>query len=195
MTATREETIRSYLGDLIAVLDHVSQAVATQAANDDFRRIAHAGRVIDNLHSVLIRQHAELEAHVKGMGGASGGGVLKDMLSTVAGALAGLYGKMRGETASRMLRDDYTALSFVTACSTMLHTTALALNDSSTAALTLRHIQEYPPLIMALSELLPHAVVVDLAADKIPIVNLTAAEDAIRNLNDAWHGASASNLP
>jgi len=194
MTATREETVRSYLGDLIAVLDHVSKAVGKQAGDDDFRRIAHAGRVIDNLNSVLIRHHADLEAHVKAMGGTNAGGVLKDMLGTMTGALAGLYGKMRGETAARMLRDDYTALSFVTACTTMLHTTALALNESATAALTLRHIQEYPPLIMALSELLPHAVVADLAADEVPVVNAGAAEEAIRNLNDSWHGASASNL-
>jgi len=193
MTATREETVRSYLGDLISVLDHVSEAVAKQASNDEVRRIAQAGRVIDNLNSVLIRQRADLEAHVKAMGGTSGGGVLKDVLGTVTGALAGLYGKMRGETAARMLRDDYTALSFVTVCSTMLHTTALALNDSATAALTLSHIQEYPPLIMALSELVPHAVVADLAADKALVVNLAAAEEAIRNLNDSWHGASASN--
>jgi len=193
MTATREETVRNYLGDLISVLDHVSEAVAKQASNDEVRRIAQAGRVIDNLNSVLIRQRADLEAHVKAMGGTSGGGVLKDVLGTVTGALAGLYGKMRGETAARMLRDDYTALSFVTVCSTMLHTTALALNDSATAALTLSHIQEYPPLIMALSELVPHAVVADLAADKALVVNLAAAEEAIRNLNDSWHGASASN--
>jgi len=193
MTATREETVRSYLGDMIAVLDHVSQAVAKQASNDDLRRIAHAGRVIDNLNSVLIRHHADLEAHVKAMGGTSSGGVLKDILGSVTGALAGLYGKTRGETASRMLRDDHTALSFVTVCTTMLHTTALALDDSATAALTLRHIQEYPPLIMALGELLPHAVVADLAADKIPVVNAAAAEEAIKNLNDAWHGASAAN--
>ncbi len=193
MTATREETVRSYLGDLISVLEHVSQAVAKQASDDDFRRIAHAGRVIDKLHSVLIRQRGDLEAHVKAMGGTSGGGVLKDMLGTVTGALAGLYGKMRGETAARMLRDDYTALSFVTACTTMLHTTALALDDSATAALTFRHIQEYPPLIMALSELLPHAVVADLAADKVPVVNAAAAEEAIQNLNDSWRGASAAN--
>ena len=46
---------------------------------------------------------------------------------------------------------------------------------------------------MALSELLPHAVVADLAADKVPVVNPAAAEEAIRNLNDSWHGASAAN--
>jgi len=91
-----------------------------------------------------------------------------------------------------MLRDDHTALSFVTVCTTMLHTTALALNDSATAALTLRHIQEYPPLIMALGELLPHAVVAELIADNSLAVNPGAAEEAIRNLNDSWHGASAA---
>ncbi len=193
MTATREETINGYLGDLIAVLDHVSQAVAKQAGNDDFRRIAHAGRLIDNLNSVLIRQHTDLEAHAKALGGVSTGGMVKDVVGAVTGVLAGLYGKMRGETASRMLRDDYTAVSFVTACTSMLHTTALALNDPATAALTLRHIQEYPALIMGLSELLPHAVVADLTADAIAVVNSSAAEEAVRNLNDSWHGASAAN--
>ena len=189
MTTTREEIVRSYLGDLIAVLDHVSQAVATQAKDEDLRRIAHSGLVIDKISAILIRQHAELEAHVKVLGGANGGGVLKDMLGTVAGALAGLYGKMRGETACRMLRDDHTAITFVTVCATMLHTTALALNDSQTAALTLRHIREYPPLIMDLSELLPHVVVADLALDKSLAVNPDAAEEAIRNLKDSWRGA------
>ncbi len=193
MATSPNETVRSYLGDLIAVVDHVSQAVAKQAENDDLRRIAHAGRVIENLKSVLARHHAELQAHLTAIGGASAGGVVKETLGAVAGAVAGLYGKMRGETASRMLRDDCAALSFVTACATMLHTTALALNDSATAVLTLRHIQEYPPLTMALSELLPHAVVADLAADNVPVLNPAAAEEAVRNLNDAWHGASAAD--
>lgn len=190
MTATNEETVRSYLGDLIAVVDHVLQAVAKQAGDDDLRRVAHAGSVIDNLHTVLVRQHTDLQTHVKAMGGASGGGMLKDVLATAAGALAGLYGKLRGETASRVLRDDYTAMSFLTACTTMLHTTALALDDTATGELTLRHIQEYPPLIMALSELLPHAVVADLRMDKVAVAIPDAADQAVGHLSDSWHRAS-----
>lgn len=194
MTATNEETVRSYLGDLISVVDHVLQAVAKQAADDDLRQVAHAGSVIDNVHSILVRQHADLQAHVKAMGGTSGGGVLKDVLTTATGALAGLYGKLRGETASRMLRDDYTAMSFLTACTTMLHTTALALDDTATADLTLRHIREYPPLIMALSELLPNAVVADLRVDKVAVANPDAADQAIGHLSDSWHRASNSSV-
>lgn len=194
MTATNEETVRSYLGDLIAAVDHVSQAVSKQAGDDDLRRVANAGSVIDNLHLVLVRQHTDLQAHLKAMGGATGGGVLKDVLATATGALAGLYGKLRGETASRVLRDDYTAMSFLTACTTMLHTTALALGDTATGQLTLRHMQEYPPLIMALSELVPHAVVADLRRDKVAIAIPDAADQAVRHLSDTWHRASKSSV-
>ncbi|MFN0133015.1 MAG: hypothetical protein ACKVW3_10895 [Phycisphaerales bacterium] len=194
MTATSKETVRSYLGDLIAVIDHVSRAVAKQAGDDDLRRMAHAGSVIDNLYSVLVRQHADLQAHVKALGGATGGGMVKDILATATGALAGLYGKMRGETASRVLRDDYTAMSFLTACTTMLYTTALALDDTATVDLTHRHIREYPPLIMALSDLLPHAVVADLRMDKAAIANPDAADQATGHLSESWHRASKSSV-
>lgn len=189
MTATREETIRSYIGDLIAVVDHVAEALAKQAGDNDLRRVPRVGGVIDSARLVLVRHQADLQAHVKSMGGASGGGVIKDMLSSAAGVAAGLYGKMRGETVSRIIRDDYTALSFLTACTTMLHTTALALNDTATADMTRRQLNDYPPLIMALSELLPHAVVADLGSDDISVVSPGAADQAAQDAGDAWRRA------
>lgn len=190
---TNQETIREYLGDLIAVLNHVSTAVSTQAKDDGLMRIPHASHVIQSTSDVLLRQRTALEAHVKSLGGVTTGGGLKDVLTTVAGALAGLYGKARGETASRMLRDDYTALSFVSICTTMLHTTALALQDSAVAALTRQHMADYPPLIMAISELVPDAVVADLAADKALIANANAAEQAGANLKESWRHASSES--
>jgi hypothetical protein len=189
---TNQDTVRQYLGDLIAVLNHVSQAVSTQSKDDGLMRLPHASHVIDNLNATLLRQRTALEAHIKGLGGATVGGGLKEVLTTVTGAIVGLYGKARGETASRMLRDDYTALSFVSICTTMLHTTALALNDPAVAELTRQHMIDYPPLIMAISELLPDAVIADLAADKAVIANHNAADQANVNLKDSWRHASSA---
>ena len=186
MSATNQETVRSYLGDLISVVDHVSQAVGKHASDDDLKRIAAAPGVISNCHAVLVRQHEELQARLTAIGGATGGGVLKDMLTTATGALAGLYGKMRGETASRMIRDDYTAVSFRTACTTMLHTTALAVNDNATAELALRHIGQYQRVVMELSDLLPEAVMADLVLDKVTVVHPNAAELATKQIDELW---------
>jgi len=190
---TNQETVREYLGDLIAVLDHVSTAVSGQAKDEGLMRIQHASHVISNTNDVLLRQRSALEAHLKSLGGATVGGGLKGVLTTVAGALAGLYGKARSEGASRMLRDDYTALSFVSICNTMLHTTALAVDDAAVAELTRQHMMDYPPLIMAISELVPDAVVADLAADKALIGNHNAAEQASANLKDSWRHASSAS--
>ena len=188
-----QETVREYLGDLIAVLNHVSTAVTVQLKDDGLMRVPHATHVIQHTSEVLLRQRITLENYVKTVGGVTVGGGLKDVLTTVAGALAGLYGKARGETASRMLRDDYTALSFVSICTTMLHTTALAVNDSDVAEITRQHMMDYPPLIMAISELVPDAVVADLAADKAVISNHSAAEQAGANLKDSWRHASSAS--
>jgi hypothetical protein len=191
MTVDQKLIVRGYIGDLIAVMDHVSQAVSKHAGDESLRKVGHAGEVIDAMNTTLVRQLADLRAHVKDMGGATGGGVVKDVLASMTGALAGLYGKARGETVSRMLRDDYTALSFLSVCTIALHTTALALNDTLTMDLTLRHLREYPSLMMSLSDLLPYAVVAELAKEAVPITNAEAAEQAVHSLRDAWRRAPA----
>jgi hypothetical protein len=194
MTVDQHEIVRGYLGDLIAAVDHVSQAVSKHARDDTLRTVAHAVDVIDATNTTLVRQLADLQALVKDKGGATGGGVVKDVLATVTGAIAGLYGKTRGETLSRILRDDYTALSFLSVCTIALHTTALGLNDTITAELTLRHMREYPSLMMSLSDLLPYAVVADLQKDAVAITGADAAEQAVHNLRDSWRRAPAPLL-
>ncbi len=192
---TPEQTIQQYLGDLIAVIQHVASALSAQDHDDGLARVPGAGAAIMQTEQVLIRHRAALEDRVKRIGEAGGvtmGGAIKDAVTSVMGTLAGIYGKARGETASRMLRDDYAAMNFVTVCTTMLHTTALALGDTVTADLTRQQFHEYPPLIMALGDLVPHAVVADLIADKVAVADIAAAEHAVRHVHEAWaSGASA----
>lgn len=192
---TQEQTARQYLGDLIAVNEHVSKAMLRQKDDEGLARVRGAGTLIAHAQGVLDRHRAALEVRVKSMGegdGATLGGAIKDAVNAVTGTLAGLYGKARGETASRMLRDDYTAMNFVSVCTTMLHTTALALNDTATADLTRQHLQDYPALIMALNDLVPHAVVADLMADKVAVTEHAAAHHAVDHVHEAWASASVA---
>lgn len=187
------QTIRQYLGDLIAVIDHVAKAMSAQDHVSRFAAVPGAASLIERTESVLVRHRAALESRVNSMGEGNGvtlGGAIKDAVTTIAGSLAGLYGKTRDETASRMLRDDYTALNFLAVCTTMLHTTALALNDSVTADLTRQHLHDYPRLVMDLNDLVPHAVVADLLASKVAVTQGDAARQAVAHVHEAWASSS-----
>ncbi len=153
--ATGQDTVKSYIGDLIAALRHVFGAIEKQCDNTDLARIDGAKKAVTNIHGTLSRQIASLEVRADDMGGTGAMGAVKDAVTSVTGFVTGLYGSMRGETASRLLRDDYAALTFVSVCTAMLHTTALAVGDAATAQLTRQNLNDFPPLIMALNDLLP----------------------------------------
>ena len=84
-----------------------------------------------------------------------------------------------------MLRDDYTALSLAAISYTMLHTTALALNDQPTAELALRHLKDFTPLITEISRVIPQVVVHELTED-FPTVNMSSATASMRSTQEAW---------
>lgn len=190
MATTATDTVRGYTVDLIAVLDHCADAIKRQMNEDQLTRIAGAGPALRQVHQTLCRQRDALQRRAESMGGGGMTEALKDAMTAVSGFFAGLWGKVRPETASRMLRDDYAALAFVSVCTQMLHTTALTVRDIGTAQLTLQHLNELPPLQMAVNELVPAAVVADLGIDGVPIEDPNAAEAANENWRDAWRHAS-----
>jgi hypothetical protein len=190
MANNANDTVRFYVGDLLGVLRHCRTTIEHHVDDENLRRISTAGPICRDIYNILDRQINALERRLEALGGATATGTIKDSVTSFTGWITGLYGKMRGETASRMLRDDYTALTFVSVCTTMLHTTALAVGDLATADLTRQFLHEYPPTIMSLGVLVPHAVVADLGADRVPIMDAQAAETAAQNLEDAWRSAS-----
>lgn len=191
--ASERETIRSYTADLLAGVRHVLSAVERQTKDEHVDRIARAGATVRGIHTLLTRQSNALERHLEFMGGKGVMGTVKDAVTAVTGTVAGAYDKVRGETASRALRDDYTALHFIFIATSMLHTTAIALGDGQTAELTSQHMQELPPAILALQEVTLHAVVADLGADKTPIHQPDAGTLAFDQSTDAWRGASSGS--
>lgn len=189
---TIDSTVRGYLDDLIAVVEHVSSATERQSNSDALAKFAEAHSLVRNVSEVLNRHLGALETQARTQRGQGPQGVLKELVTSVTGFAAGVYGAMRGETASRMLRDDYTALSFVTICTGMLQTTALSVGDSSTAALTQRHLAELAPMVLAVHDLIPAAVLADLTHDKVSIVNSSAAEITVRQMKSAWQSAATA---
>ena len=193
---SREQTIRRHLADLIAVFTHVHDAMARHRNDSSVARVAGALRCVENLVACLERSKALLEERAAALGGPGPLGQLKEAITHASGFLAGAYGKVRPETASRALRDDYTALHFVFACTAMLHAASRALADTQTCTITAGILRDLPPLILDLADLVPAAVILELSHDH-PELDHAADDATIREVKEAWHGAGmlAGGMP
>ena len=153
--------------------------------------VGHSTRSLAELVEMLAAHIKLLDARVTALGGQGAVGGLKEAVTSVTGFLTGLYGQVRGETASRMLRADYTGINFLLVCTTMLHTTARAFNDEQTTDVTSIIMRDLPGVLMSLQDLVPEAVVTDLAADH-PEIDRRADSMAAMEIKAAWRAAAGA---
>lgn len=191
MTDKNRDALRPYLADMAAVEKHILEALERQHKDDDIRQFPTAHQWLDRTMG-LLRQHVNaIEDHLKGFPGGGAASTVKEAVTGVLGTIAGLYDKVRKDTASRALRDDYTALSLATISYTMLHTTALGLRQGATAELALRQLKDLTPLLVELSQLLPPVVLKELSFEGYDI-DLGLGQNAVRNTQEAWSSEHTS---
>jgi hypothetical protein len=191
MTDKNRDALRPYLADMAAVEKHILEALERQHKDDDIRQFPTAHQWLDRTMG-LLRQHVNaIEDHLKGFPGGGAASTVKEAVTGVLGAIAGIYDKVRKDTASRALRDDYTALSLATISYTMLHTTALGLRQGATAELALRQLKDLTPLLVELSQLLPPIVLKELSFEGYDI-DLGLGQNAVRNTQEAWSSEHTS---
>jgi hypothetical protein len=184
------DILQGYVNDMLAVEREIHNAFSRQKHDDRVKAFPAASRVIARIEDTIDRHIKELETCLARLGGDES--VLKKAVGTVMGAAAGLYDKVRpNDKVARMVRDDYTALSFATVCYQMLHTTALAVRESSTADLALAHLKAYAPLIVDLADAVPEVVVDELAEEGKIAADHSVATQAARNTRAAWEQASS----
>lgn len=188
MTEKSRNKLHGYVTDMLAVETELHNAFRRQKEDDGVRRFPVAHEVITETEEIIDQHIAGLRDCAESLGGES---AMKNAVGGLLGMAAGLYDKVRPDaTVSRMLRDDYTALSFAVVCSEMLHTTALSMGDRRIAELALSHIKDYAPLIMNITQALPTVLVSELAEEHETAINASAAEEAVRNTTGAWEEAS-----
>jgi hypothetical protein len=176
--------LAAYVNDMFALEKHILEAMERQLEDDRVKGDPQAKSIVENCASVL-RQHVDvMETQSAALGGDAGGKV-KGAVTSVAGVVAGLYDKLRKDPVSRMLRDDYTALNLAAISYVMLHSTALALRESSIASVALRHLRDLTPLIVRLNEIMPPVVIAELKSEGLPLTAEVAPE-AVRNTQQAW---------
>lgn len=156
MSTADQPSLQKYTSDLFALENHFMKAVKKQKTSEQIKD----EEVIELLHELdkMASSHvASLERHVDRLGGEVKSDI-KTKIASFAGSIAGLLDAARTDTMSKMVRDDYTALSMITIGYTMLHTHALAENDEQLAELTREHLTNCTTMITEISKVVPLAV-------------------------------------
>lgn len=181
---TREGLLRKYVSDMHAVAKHVLEAFERQQEDVDAQRHAEAKRLIDQVVTVLRSHHNRLDEHARSLG-AEPHSAAKEAVSATLGMAAGFYDKIRSHPVSKMLRDDYVALTMCCVAYEMLHTTGLALKEQATADLALSHLKDLTPLVTSIGQAIPAVVTHELAESGVG-ADQSVAEQAARNNEQAW---------
>jgi hypothetical protein len=178
------EILQGYVNDMLAVEQEIHQAFRRQKHSDKPMVNPEAAQLIGRIEDTIDTHIAELKRALERLGGSES--TLKKAVGAALGAVTGLYDQVRDETVSRMVRDDLAALNFAVACYQMLHTTALAMHDKPLADVALRHLEDFAPLIMDLSDVLPSVVLSELVRSGKVAADQTVAQEATRNTRNAW---------
>ncbi len=185
-----QSELRKHTSDQLAVVSHVLEAVERQREDENVKANLDANQVIIEVERVLKAQVAALE----GMVDAAGSDVeatIKKAVTDALGFAAGLYDKVREHTVSRMLRDDYTALSLVAMGYTAYHAFGLVVKDSRVADLALNHLKQITPLLVRISQVLPIVVAEEVAQNQDMHFDRSVGEQAVTNTQSAWQGTAS----
>ncbi|WP_428236386.1 hypothetical protein [Gracilimonas sp.] len=172
------EKLQDYTTDLYALLKHTQKAVKTQKSSS---KVDHT-KAVDLLHDIDVALTEQLN-EFDGMEDLLNSGTattIKEKLATVSGSLAGLMDTQREDPVSKMLRDDYTALSMIASGYTMLHTAALGAGEDHLAEFTKSSLTTIAALITETSRVMPHVVANELDVEQI-------AEAAETNTQECWN--------
>lgn len=189
MARDRNDTINSYITDMLSLEDHIEKAIRGQLTDlKDHPDVV----------SELRKLHRTIEHHISDLRGLSerrnAAGLVEKVKragSAVAGVGAGLIDLVRTEGLPKNLRDDYTAFSLATIGYVMLHTTALSLDDREVAELAQQHFRDYAHAITRIHALIPEAVVRSLQADGLPARNEVLSQ-VHRTVEEVWSRQSES---
>lgn len=182
MSNENKNTLQTYTSDLLALENHFMNAIKKQKTSDQIKD----EEVIELLHELdkKASSHVKsLERHVDRLEGELKSDI-KTKLASFAGSIAGLIDAARNDTMSKMVRDDYTALSMITIGYTMLHTHALAEEDEILAELTQKNLTDCTSMITEISKVVPLAVAREMIDDADRAEEI--GNKALENTQAAW---------
>jgi ferritin-like metal-binding protein YciE len=186
-TTQIHQEITDWLGDVVALESHVEEAMDAQLKLEASPAIV---AEIQRFHDTVRDSKQRAVAFQEQYGSTAGNPVVK-VGSDLLGKAAGLIDKVRNDSVSKALRDDYTAYNHVAMAYTMLHTTALAFNDSAAAEFSRAGLTTYARLIQDLNHVIPQALLDELTTgEHAPVIAPGVVDQARATIYGIWKSTS-----
>lgn len=184
MTEKNQKTIADYLGDMHAVETHIEEALDRQLGM--FSDQPEARKAVQGFHDMVKaqRDHVASLLEAEPQGGVTN--TMKDAGSSLLGKVAGMIDKVRTESQSKALRDDYVAFNLAAIGYSMLYTTASALGDAKVATLSEKHLTGYAAAIQDINRLMPVVVLHELEKDDHQIETSDVVKQSRSVIDRAW---------
>lgn len=182
MSSIKEKKLRKYASDLLALHRYLLSAVKKQQSSDKVTQ-KEAIELFYHLNLKLSEQTVRLQSRVEALGGDFKENA-KSKLAGFSGSIAALVDTVRKDSVSKMVRDDYIALSMLAAGYKMLHTTALIAHEEELVKLTQEHLTTLTQLITESSKVLPMIVARELSDDSAIAEEIGSL--AVNNTQKAW---------
>jgi ferritin-like metal-binding protein YciE len=177
-------SLSAYVSDLLALEQHIAQPLGGQAGSDVFAAYPGALRVVNQIKGLNDAHIAALKSQLEVLGGNAAAPV-KSAWSGLLGGAATLINGVRKTKVTKGLRDDYTALSLATMSYTLLHSTAVGLGDTATAAIARQGLADYARAVMQINQVIPETVLGELTEDGETVAT-GAAETIRQQTNEIW---------
>jgi ferritin-like metal-binding protein YciE len=182
-----QATIADYLGDMNAVESHIEEALDRQL--NMFPDQPEVAAAIRGFHDMVKAQRDHVQSVLADLPKESSTNAVKDFGSSLLGKVAGMLDKIRTESQSKALRDDYTAFNLAAVSYAMLYTTAAALGNEQAAELAKKHLRGYAGAVQQINKLIPGVVVNELAKDG-HVADQDAVANARKVIDRAWQETS-----
>jgi ferritin-like metal-binding protein YciE len=155
-----KELLQKYVGDMAALESHIEEAIDRQL--DMTKDDAKAGPLIREFHDMVKMQRDKITALRDDLG-SNAANPVKEIGSEILGKAAGLIDKVRADSISKSLRDDYTAFNLAAISYSMLYTTAKGVGSDEVANVAQNHLRGYARAVQKINHVIPDIVVAELS--------------------------------
>jgi ferritin-like metal-binding protein YciE len=180
-TDARSAVLSDWVGDIVSVESHIEEALDHQL------KIEGKPAIIQHVHDTVRDSKHRAEAFRDKQYSNARGQSVTQKATEILGKAAGLIDKVRKDTSSKALRDDYVALNLALVSYSMLHTTAIALENEEVAQFAAQGLKTYQNLVVEVNKALPDVVVKDLIANgEVDVRDPNAGAIAASQQQELW---------
>jgi ferritin-like metal-binding protein YciE len=182
--------LQKYVGDMAALESHIEEAMDRQL--DMTKDDAKAGPLTREFHDMVKAQKDKMIA-LRDELGSNAANPVKEFGSEILGKAAGLIDKVRADSVSKALRDDYTAFNLAAISYTMLYTTAKGVGSDDVATIAQNHLRNYARAVQKINHVIPDIVIAELA-DEEGFTSNGVAKKTRKMVDEAWKATDQSGM-